>query len=157
MRNAKIQAALIRPGGLCELLVKVRLDAGFNGKGIAEAIKWDPAKVSRTESGVRIPTRDELERWIEVCAVVGDEAAKLREEIEWVLVEYPRSEHARQLTEKRTAAEYATLDSDTPPRTLIEAYQQGYADALRDVQARIGQLAIPRRSDLESTGFGGSE
>lgn len=156
MKNSTIQAALIKPGGLCELLLKSRLDAGLNGKGLAEAIGWDPAKVSRTESGRRLPTRDEVEKWISTCRVRGDEAERLRTEIQSLITEYPRAKRLNVLTERRKESEYGPLDSDVSPRTLIDAYQRGYSDALRDVQARISQLEVPPRSALAAAGPNGS-
>ena len=40
---------------------------GLNGRDFAESLLWDPAKVSRFETGKRLPSRDDLRDWAGAC------------------------------------------------------------------------------------------
>lgn len=44
-------------------LRELRLQAGFNGRQLAEALSWPPSKVSKLENGRQTPTDDEIRAW----------------------------------------------------------------------------------------------
>ncbi len=57
-------------------LRELRAAAGMSGKWLAEALGWQPAKVSRIEHGKRTPTADDVRAWTEATGS-ADEAAAL--------------------------------------------------------------------------------
>jgi len=46
-------------------LRELREPTGLSGKDFAERLGWDPAKVSRFETGKRLPSRDDIHAWAE--------------------------------------------------------------------------------------------
>lgn len=50
-------------------LRELREQTGLNGKEFAARLQWQPAKVSRIETGQRTPTRAELGEWTEAAGV----------------------------------------------------------------------------------------
>lgn len=46
---------------------ELRVEAGLDGKGIAERLGWQRSKVSRLELGKQTPSRDDLKAWAQAC------------------------------------------------------------------------------------------
>lgn len=65
--NPALTQWLTQPGGLAPRLRAVRLQAGLNGRTLANRLGWGPYKVSRLENGRQLPTRQEVERWAAAC------------------------------------------------------------------------------------------
>jgi transcriptional regulator with XRE-family HTH domain len=58
-----------RPYGVADRLREAREAAGMQQKEVAAALKWDPAKLSKTESGARTPNADDVRAWAEVTGL----------------------------------------------------------------------------------------
>ncbi|MGW8377935.1 helix-turn-helix transcriptional regulator [Streptomyces sp. ODS28] len=52
-------------------LRELRSEAGFDGKGLAARLGWQPSKVSRLETGKQTPSAQELEAWAEAVGNKG--------------------------------------------------------------------------------------
>jgi transcriptional regulator with XRE-family HTH domain len=71
-----------KPYGVADRLREAREAAGLQQKDVAAALKWDPAKLSKTESGARTPTAADIRAWAEVTGLSDekrDEALDLLE------------------------------------------------------------------------------
>lgn len=52
-----------KPYGVANRLREAREAAGMQAKDLAAALKWDPAKLSKTETGARTPTPADVQAW----------------------------------------------------------------------------------------------
>lgn len=73
MTDFRAEDWLTRPNGLAQRLRESREAAGMLAQDVAAALRWDPAKVSKTENGKRTPTPADIHAW---ARVTGLEDAK---------------------------------------------------------------------------------
>ncbi|MFI9772486.1 helix-turn-helix domain-containing protein [Streptomyces sp. NPDC052415] len=52
-------------------LRELRVEAGLEGRALAERLGWQPSKVSRLQNGKQTPTRDDLTAWAEALGQPG--------------------------------------------------------------------------------------
>lgn len=104
---------LAKPHGLAQRLREAREARGMQAKEVGEALKWDPAKVSRTESGKRVPTRADIEAWSEVTGLDEAKTAELLAMLEQL--QSLRSSFRERMRHGRASLqnEYAKLYADT--------------------------------------------
>jgi transcriptional regulator with XRE-family HTH domain len=80
---SSIDEWLGRPHGLADRLRGLRVRTGLTGKALAEALGWQPSKVSRLESGRQAPSRSDLADWVRACRAdpaAADELTALLDE-----------------------------------------------------------------------------
>lgn len=128
---------------LADRLREICKDAGLDGKRLAEACGWHPAKVSRISTAKTSPSADDIRAWCHACSAddqTEDLIASLRA-VEGMWVEWRRMERAglRQAQESRLPLYERThrFRSYSPGLVpgLIQTY--GYTeDVLRAVQRR---------------------
>ncbi|MER6531594.1 helix-turn-helix transcriptional regulator [Streptomyces sp. NPDC001508] len=128
---------------LADRLREICRDAGLDGKRLAEACGWHPAKVSRISTAKTSPSADDIRAWCRACGAeeqTEDLIASLRA-VEGMWVEWRRMERAglRQAQEARLPLYERTrwFRSYSPGLVpgLIQTY--GYTeDVLRAVQRR---------------------
>lgn len=63
MSDFRAEDWLAKPHGLAQRLREAREADGLQAKDLGTVLRWDPAKVSRTESGKRTPTADDIRAW----------------------------------------------------------------------------------------------
>ena len=62
-RASDVSNVLEARNALGKRLRELRLQAGFNGRQLAESLSWPPSKVSKLENGRQTPTGDEIRAW----------------------------------------------------------------------------------------------
>lgn len=62
-RASDVSNVLEARNALGKRLRELRLQAGFNGRQLAESLSWPPSKVSKLENGRQTPTDDEIRAW----------------------------------------------------------------------------------------------
>jgi transcriptional regulator with XRE-family HTH domain len=62
-RAADVSNVLEARNALGKRLRELRLQAGFNGRQLAESLAWPPSKVSKLENGRQTPTDVEIRAW----------------------------------------------------------------------------------------------
>jgi transcriptional regulator with XRE-family HTH domain len=62
-RASDVTNVLEARNALGKRLRELRLQAGFNGRQLAESLSWPPSKVSKLENGRQTPTDDEIRAW----------------------------------------------------------------------------------------------
>ncbi|HEY6425474.1 MAG TPA: helix-turn-helix transcriptional regulator, partial [Pseudonocardiaceae bacterium] len=62
-RASDVSNVLEARNALGKRLRELRLQAGFNGRQLAESLAWPPSKVSKLENGRQTPTGDEVRAW----------------------------------------------------------------------------------------------
>jgi len=65
-------------GALAEELHALRQRTGLSGKEFAAQVGWAPSKVSRLENAKQMPSRADIDVWVEACDAAAEEAADLR-------------------------------------------------------------------------------
>ena len=73
-----IEEWLTQPDGLAARLRALRTQAGLSGKDLAEALGWQPSKVSRLENGRQMAAPTDLEEWTRGCGGTPDTATDLK-------------------------------------------------------------------------------
>jgi transcriptional regulator with XRE-family HTH domain len=71
-----------KPYGVADRLREAREAAGMQQKDVAAALKWDPAKLSKTESGARTPTVADIRAWAEVTGLSDEKRDEALEMLE---------------------------------------------------------------------------
>lgn len=128
MENPHIRAALSKPGGIASRLGAARTRANLKGKELAIRLGWTASRVSKLESAQQMPTAEDVHVWMRACGAPSDLIRDVQADLEEIRLAYPDLQRARHLA--------------GPDRTALdEAYRRGYAEALRDVQARVDALA----------------
>lgn len=69
MTDFRAEDWLTRPNGLAQRLREAREAAGMLAQDVGAALRWDPAKVSKTENGKRTPTAADIRAWAEVTSL----------------------------------------------------------------------------------------
>lgn len=67
-----IEDWLNRSEGLAARLRQVRTQAGLSGKQLAEALGWQPSKVSKLENNRQMPTAGDVADWAAACGADDD-------------------------------------------------------------------------------------
>jgi transcriptional regulator with XRE-family HTH domain/predicted GIY-YIG superfamily endonuclease len=67
IRQARANRWLRRPGGLADALYRMRQTSGLAGYELASNCDWHRTKVSRLESGRRMPSPEDLKAWATAC------------------------------------------------------------------------------------------
>ena len=62
-RASDVSNVLEARNALGKRLRELRLQAGFNGRQLAESLSWPPSKVSKLENGRQTPADDEIRAW----------------------------------------------------------------------------------------------
>ncbi|MGP4088342.1 helix-turn-helix domain-containing protein [Streptomyces sp. KR55] len=128
---------------LADRLREICKDAGLDGKRLAEACGWHPAKVSRISTAKTSPSADDIRAWCRACGAedqTADLIASLRA-VEGMWVEWRRMERAglRQAQEARLPLYERTRWFRSYSPGLIPGLIQTYGyteDVLRAVQRR---------------------
>ncbi|MET8132872.1 helix-turn-helix transcriptional regulator [Streptomyces sp. NPDC005251] len=128
---------------LADRLREICKDAGLDGKRLAEACGWHPAKVSRIATAKTSPSADDIRTWCRACGAddqAADLVASLRA-VEGMWVEWRRMERAglRQAQEARLPLYERTRWFRSYSPGLVPGLIQthGYTeDVLRAVQRR---------------------
>lgn len=76
-----------RPYGVADRLREAREAAGMQQKDVAAALKWDPAKLSKTESGARTPTPADVQAWAKVTDLSDDTRDAILQSLEQFRIE----------------------------------------------------------------------
>lgn len=128
---------------LADRLREICKDAGLDGKDLAAACGWHPAKVSRISTAKTSPSADDIRAWCRACGAedqAADLIASLRA-VEGMWVEWRRMERAglRQAQEARLPLYERTRWFRSYSPGLIPGLLQTYGyteDVLRAVQRR---------------------
>jgi hypothetical protein len=109
LKNPRMQAWLTRPGGLAALLRAAR--GSQSVRQLADAIGWQPSKVSRIETGNQVPTEGDIDQW----AAATDATSKQRKQWQNELAEAMSMRSTFQRRQDRSQvdprAEYNDLES----------------------------------------------
>lgn len=76
-RASDVSNVLEARNALGKRLRELRLQAGFNGRQLAESLSWPPSKVSKLENGRQTPTDDEIRAWARATNSEGETEALL--------------------------------------------------------------------------------
>ena len=152
--NPVVADWLNQPNGLAARLRALRTQAGLSGKALAEAIGWQPSKVSRLENGRQMPTRTDLEAWATACNAGQREVRDLLD----VLGE-AQSVHSNRIRlmsrgPAATQAHYTQLEQES---LRVRVFQVTFIPALlqipeyaRRVFAEVADLADRNYSDVDA-------
>lgn len=154
MTNFRPEDWLAKPHGLAQRLREAREAKGMQAKEVGEALKWDPAKVSRTESGKRTPTKADILAWAaatDLDATRTAEMVAMLEQLQSLRSSFrDRMRHGR----AQVQIEYAKLYADTRRFRIFQvAWIPGIlqvADYARQIFADLDELSdTPRNIDAD--------
>lgn len=147
MTDFRAEDWLAKPHGLAQRLREAREANGMQAKELGEILRWDPAKVSRTESGKRTPTEADLRAWAKATNL---EKAKA-EEMLAMLEQFHslRSSFRERARYGRVAlqAEYGKLYADT---NYFRIFQTAAVPGILQVPEYARQVLTDAGSLLDS-------
>jgi transcriptional regulator with XRE-family HTH domain len=72
-----LEEFLNRPEGLATRLRAMRTSAGLTGMSLGDQLGWSQSKVSRIETGRRLPTASDVAEWASACGARDEELQQL--------------------------------------------------------------------------------
>lgn len=138
MKNDIVKRDLLQPGGLIEGLIALRQAANLTSKQLAERLGWHASYLSRLETGQRLPTPEKVQAYLLACGASKPEQERALMKLDHLRRAYPTLEQQRRTAERQAAHERAAELPPTGP--LREAYRQGYAAAVQDMQVYLAAL-----------------
>ncbi len=140
MKKPHITEFIRRSGGLSEQLTRARQSANLSMRLLGDRMGWTSSKVSKIETGLQIAERPDIERWAEACALGEDQAVSLLAAFDEVNAAFPPIASRARSTRPPVALTPAPdLFSPESP-SYRAAYDQGYNDALRDMENQLARL-----------------
>lgn len=136
--NDTVRRELTKAGGFAEDLSSLRHAAGLTGRQLAEQLGWSPDLVSRMETGKRLFTEDRVREYLVACAASPADQERVLGKLSEVRRIYPDLERKRKIAKRHSSY---IESADLPPTgPLRNAYRQGYARAIRDIQNHLNDM-----------------
>lgn len=141
MNKPEITKFITRPGGLGTLLSNARVGANLSMQRLGDRMGFNSSKIAKIETGKQLPTRSEVISWARCCDVDDEQmAAAIAAWDELNATFSPIASRARRVNPTGAA-------TDMTDENFRAGYDQGYRDAIRDMQNRLAILVEDLPSD----------
>lgn len=127
MSNSNLEQWLSQPDGLAARLRALRAQTGRSGKEFAEALGWQPSKVSRLENGRQTPTPADLTAWANACGAEPAVGGELQRTLQDARTAHRDWQRRMRLGQTPVQNDYNALtEQSTTIRYFETAYVPGY-------------------------------